>query len=160
MRNKDHILQALREEFDRWQRFVGGLNEDQLSRSRLHDDYSIKDELGHLRAWQQLSIARLEAAHHAGEPVLPDWLMGLPPDEEEYLEDHNARIHASYHAMPGVQVRELWQTSFRRFLELAEALPEAEMLDTQKYAWLNGYALYDVLNGSYEHHCEHYEALC
>ena len=111
-----------------------------------------------MRAWQQLSIARLEAAQTAAEPVLPDWLMGLPPDEDEYLEDHNARIHASYHALSGVQVRELWQASFQRFLALAEALPESDMMDRQQYSWLNGYALYDVLNGSYEHHSEHYEA--
>ncbi len=160
MRDRNHILTALNQEFARWEALLEGLSEAQLSVPRLSNRHSIKDELGHLHAWQQLSIARLEAAYHNTEPVMPEWLMGQDPESDEDCDDYNARIYERYAVLSGVQVHQLWSTGFQRFLELAAAIPVQDLMDTQKYVWLNAYALYDVLAGSYEHHhVDHYDAL-
>jgi len=52
-----------------------------------------------------------------------------------------------------------WTEGFLRFLELGEAMPEKALLDAGRYTWLEGYALFAVLEGSYEHHREHAEYL-
>jgi hypothetical protein len=57
-------------------------------------------------------------------------------------------------------VHQVWRDGFLRLLELAAAIPEQDLLDTKKYPWLKGYALFDVLKGSYEHHhIDHLEPL-
>lgn len=52
-----------------------------------------------------------------------------------------------------------WRDGFVRLLELGEATPEEMMLDNQRYPWLEGYGLIDVITGSTEHHQEHAEFL-
>lgn len=60
---------------------------------------------------------------------------------------------------PWPSVYQVWHAGFQRLLELAEATPEQPLFDTKKYPWLNGYALVDVLQGTYGHHEEHRDAL-
>ena len=54
---KEHILAALREEFEGWQVLLAGLSEEQITAPRQGEDWSLKDDMMHLWAWQQRSIA-------------------------------------------------------------------------------------------------------
>lgn len=152
MNEKKQILGMLKEEFERWEALLAGLSEEQITARQLPAGLSIKDVIGHLRAWQQVSIARLEAAQRNQEPVFPDWLAGLDAESEDELDQFNARIHETYREQPWSHVHQLWKDGYLRFLELGEAIPENELMDAEKYEWLKGYNLYAVLHGSYEHH--------
>jgi hypothetical protein len=142
----------------RWEELLASLSEDQIDAPQ-PDGLSIKDVVAHLRAWQVVSITRLEAAQSGGEPMYPDWFAGLDPDVEEHTDVFNARIYDAHHRQPWSRVYTDWRDGFRRFLELAESIPEEELLAAGRYPWLSGYALSDVLEGSYEHHVEHLEEL-
>ena len=50
--------------FDRWELLLASLSEKQLTDSNLPSNLSVKDVIAHLWAWQQLSVARAEAALH------------------------------------------------------------------------------------------------
>lgn len=159
MSTKNQLLTRLRDEFDRWEALLASMREDQLAAKELPAGLSIKDVLGHLRAWQQLSIARLEAAQANREPVFEGWPEG-DPDAEENLEKINAWIHETYRDQPWASVHRAWREGFLRFLELSEAIPEQNLLGKGVYPWLGEYALAAVLEGSYNHHhAEHYEPL-
>jgi len=158
MSDKEQTLTLLTDEFNHWQALLAPLTEAELITPD-PSGLSIKDVVGHLRAWQQLSIARLEAARSGREPVMPDWVTGPDPDAEEDLEQFNATIHETYRQQPWLRVHEAWRAGFLRLLQLAEELPESDLLDAKKYPWLNGYALIDILQGSYDHHTEHRESL-
>jgi hypothetical protein len=160
MNEKAQILATLRAELERWEGLLAGLSEAQRTAPHRPDGQSAKDVLGHLRAWQQVTLARLEAAAGEREPIMPDWVGGHDPDAEEHLEAYNAAIYETYRDQPWAAVHQAWNDGFRRLLALGEAIPEQELLDSRRYAWLNGYALIDVLKGSYEHHhFEHLEPL-
>ncbi len=159
MNDKQQQVKALRDIYDRWQTLLASLSEKQITAPQLPDNWSVKDVVAHLRAWQQFSIARMQAARQNREPEFPEWSGGLYPDAEEYLEQFNATIYALYHPQPWADVRRAWQASFAQLVELAEAAPAQDLFDTQKYAWLEGYALADVLQGSFEHHEEHLDSL-
>jgi hypothetical protein len=160
MPDKEQLLAMLRAEYERWQTLLGSLDETQITSRTLPADLSIKDVVGHLHAWQQISLARLDAAIAGREPVLPSWLGGLEPDAEENLEQINAAIHAAWRDQPWPLVYGAWRTGFLRLLDLGAAIPESDLFDTRRYAWLDGYALADVLHGSYDHHHEeHYKPL-
>jgi hypothetical protein len=152
MDDKRQILTTLREEFNRWEELLASLSEEQIMASHPPSNWSVKDVIAHLMAWQQVSLARLEAAQLDKEPLFPDWLAGLDPESEEDREQFNARIYETYHQQPWPRVHQNWRDGFLRFLTLGERVPESDLWDAEKYPWLKGYPLFAVLQGSYEHH--------
>jgi hypothetical protein len=159
MNGKQQIVTRLEEMKSQWETFVTRLSEIQRVTPPVPGIMSVKDTLGHLMAWQQVSIARLEAANQKREPRFPSWLEGLDPESEEDRETFNANIQALYESLSWEQMYAAWNAGFRTFLTLAAAIPVDEMIDKQRYPWLKGYALYNVLEGSYHHHLEHIEEL-
>lgn len=159
MNKKQEILTTLRNEFKRWEDLQAGLSQEQMALRHSPSELSIMDVIAHLMAWQQISIARLEAARLDKEPVLPDWLEGSDPESEDETDRFNAKIFEIYHQQPVTRVHQEWKDGFLRFLELAEAISDNDLSDTEKYLWLKGYSLFDVLQGSLEHHEEHREQL-
>jgi hypothetical protein len=152
MSDKQQALALLKKEFRCWQDLLSTLSEAQITAPDLPANLSIKDVVAHLMAWQQVSIARLEAARLGTEPVFPDWLASEDPESEEHRDAFNARIYALYHQQPWPWVYQAWRDGFGTFLRLAEQIPEQDFLDAAKYPWLKGYPLLAVLQGSYEHH--------
>ena len=71
MPDKQHLLATLRTESERWQALLASLDEEQITTRTLPAGLSIKDQIGHLHAWQQISIARLEAVSTTGSQPCP-----------------------------------------------------------------------------------------
>jgi hypothetical protein len=159
MSMKSHLLAALREEFDRWEELLGGMTEAQITVPNPTRGWSVKDDLAHLWAWQQRSIARLEAARLGGEPVFPSWPATVDPDTEDATDTINTWIYETNREAPWATVHQRWRDGYLRFLEGAEAVAERDLLDASRYPWLEGHALAAVLLGSYDHHQEHLETL-
>lgn len=159
MNMKDHILAAMREQFERWEELLGSMDEARLTTPLSPSEWSIKDNLAHLMAWQQRSTARMEAAHAEQEPQFPRWLPGHDPDSESSTGAVNDWIYSSYRAKPWSEVYPAWRAGFLRFLEWSEKIPERDLLDAERYPWLEGRPLAFILLASYDHHQEHYEKL-
>ncbi len=159
MNDKQHILTTLRAEFNRWEQLLASLSEEQITAPQLPADWSIKDVIAHLRAWQQRSIARLEAALLNREPEFPKWPAELDPEAEGQPHQLNAWIYETYRDQPWSSVHRDWREGFLRFLELGEAIAEKDLLDAGRYPWMEGQPLAFILQASYEHHQEHEEYL-
>ncbi len=154
---KNHILAALGEIFDRWQALLAGMDATQIVAPVLPSHLSTKDVIAHLMAWQQRSIARVEAVLHNREPAMPCWIPGLEPDSEGNTDQINAWIYDTYCRQPWPAIHQQWQDGFRRFLEAAEKVAERDLLDASRYPWLHRYPLALILIASYDHHQEHLE---
>ena len=159
MSEKTQLLNMLKDEFSRWEELLARLSEEQITAPLPSSDLSIKDGIAHLRAWQQVSIARLDAALQNKDPEFPGWLAGQHPESDENRDEYNERIYQAYRGHSWSSVHSAWKEGFLRFLELAQAIPEADLLATGRYAWLKEYPLSAVLLGSYGHHEEHLEPL-
>jgi hypothetical protein len=158
MTDKQELLSRVRAVFDSWEKRLACKSEEEITARRSPGGWSIKDVVAHLRAWQQISIARLEAAVLNSTPAFPMWLAGSDPfSAEDHADEFNARIYQLTHAQPWPIVHSAWKDGYLRFLDLAEAVTEKEMFDADRYPWLDGCALSDVLEGSCEHHQEHFE---
>lgn len=153
---KDEVLDALQKSFTGWQARLNGMTEAEVCALPASGGWCLKDVIGHLNAWQERSIVRLEAALAGTKPVSPDWMDGLP-EEEDFLELFNQRIYERSAAESWETVYARWQTDFARFLQLAALVPEPDLLAQGKYPWLEGYPLMAVLLGSLDHHNEHAE---
>ena len=159
MNMKDHILTALREQFDRWEELLASLSEEQITSPHFDYDWSIKDVIALLWGWQQISIARMEGGLHDREPRFPKWVVELGEDWEENADRTNAWIYKTYHEQPWSTVHQNWRDGFLRLLESGEPIPEKDLLDGDRYPWLKGYSLAFILVASYDHHQEHLEKL-
>jgi uncharacterized damage-inducible protein DinB len=159
MNDNISALARLRDELTSWEELLAERDEAQIVAPIPSSGGSLKDVIAHLHAWQQVSLARMEAAANNTQPNMPDWLDGQDPESEAYREQFNARIHDIYRAQPWSQVHHAWRTGFRRFIALAEATPTESLMALDRFSWLRGYALVAVLEGSCEHHREHREQL-
>jgi hypothetical protein len=152
---KGHILTALREQFNSWEELLASLSDEQITAPHFDHNWSIRDVITHLWAWQQISISRMEAAALNQELKLPKWIAELPGDWEENANQTNAWVYENYHEQPWSKGHQNWREGFLRFLELGERVPEKDLLDAGRYPWLKGYSLAFILVASYDHHQEH-----
>lgn len=159
MNMRDHILRAFEEQFNKWEELLASMSDAQITGPIPDSDWTIKDVIAHLMAWQQRSIARMEVALHDQEPGFPRWLPGVNPEEEDNPDHTNAWIIQAYRDQPWSKVYQGWRTGFLRFLGSSKAISEIDLLDYDRYSWMAGYSLADVILSSYVHHQEHYEKL-
>jgi hypothetical protein len=159
MNMKEHILAALREQFHRWEELFASLSEEQIIAPYFDFDWSIKDVMAHLWAWQKISIARIEAAVQDREPEFPKWIVESVENWEENADQVNAVIFEQQYGKRWSEIHENWSSGFLQFLGLGNKIPERNLLDGDRYTWLKGYSLAAILIASYDHHQEHLETL-
>ena len=159
MSMKEHILAALREQFNRWEILLASLSEEQIIAPHFDYNWSIKDVIAHLWAWQQISIARMEAGVQDREPEYSRWIVSIGEDWEEDADRVNALTFETNHAKSWSEIHQNWREGFLRFLELGNEISERDLLDGDRYPWLKGYSLAFILVASYDHHQEHLEKL-
>jgi hypothetical protein len=155
MNDKIQLMTMLKQEFTRWVEFLKDLDEDQITDIYIYDNRATKDIVAHLAAWQQVSLARLNAALKNTQPEYPVWFPGTDPQEKNDLDQMNAWIHGISHSHPWFIIRKEWQQGYQSFIETAEKISETDLLEVGKYPWLKDYPLSAVLHGSGEHHKQH-----
>jgi hypothetical protein len=73
MADKSQILARLKQVFILWQDLLASLDEAQMTTPLTPSDWTVKDIVAHMWAWQQGSVARMEAALQDRQPAYPDW---------------------------------------------------------------------------------------
>ncbi len=159
MSMKQHILLALREQYERWDELLAGLTEAQATTPLPASTWCVRDVISHLWAWQQRSTARVEAASRNQEPQFPKWPEDLDPDLEGSTNQVNTWIFETYRNRPWAEIHRYWREGYQRLMQLAEQISERDLLDSDRYPWLKGAPLALVLLATYDHHQEHYEKL-
>ena len=159
MADKTQHIAKLRDEFNRWEALLAGLTEAQITDPKLDATWAIKDVIAHLWSWQLRTIARIEAAVENHEPVFTDWPKNLDPEVRGQPHQLNAWLYEANRDKPWSQVYGDWKANFRHLIELAEAIPESDLLAEGRYSWLDDMSLAFILQASQEHHTEHYEWL-
>ena len=159
MEDKQLIITKLTEVFNRWQELLASLSEEQITAPLLPSTWTVKDVVAHMWAWQQASVARADAALHDRQPDYPRWWVVMGPDPNEDVDRTNAWIYEANRDKPWQSVYADWKAQFQRYLELLKQIPESDLLQPERYAWMGSYALAASCMGSMEHHEEHLEIL-
>jgi hypothetical protein len=159
MNTKQQLLSALTEIFNRWQELLASLSEEQITSPLLPSDWSVKDVVAHMWAWQQASLARAEAAVHNREPEYPGWWEINGPDPEEDVDRTNAYLYKINRERAWLGVYTDWKMQFQRYLVLSRQIPELNLFEQGRYAWMGSHTLSASPIASYEHHEEHIDAL-
>jgi hypothetical protein len=158
MNNKKQSLELLGDIFHRWEALLASMSAEQITKPQRPSALSIKDEIAHLWAWQQRSVARIEAVLNHSEPQYPEW-PGTPDPDTGDVDQVNTWIYETNRNKPWHDVHEDWREQFQRLLQLVENVPKEDLVAPGKYAWMEGDALSATLEGTYEHHEEHIDDL-
>ena len=156
MKVNNLMLDALQNEFSAWQHQLQGLENSGEQIALADTSWTLKDVLAHLWAWQQVTLARLQAGLDDAGPVFPDWLQGGDPDSEPLLERYNDRIYRENREIAWQDVLDKWRNGFAQLIALAKSIPVENLEQADRYSWLKGYALSAVLEGTLNHHREHF----
>jgi len=159
MNMKEHILTALMEQLNRWEELIASLSEAQIQTHLEPSEWTTKDVMAHLMAWQKRSIARLQAAQANREPEFPRWVPGVEPDSAEDPVLTNDWIYKTYREVLWPKIYADWKEGFLHFVDLAGSIPERDLTDESRYAWMDERPLALVLIASYDHHQEHFDKL-
>ena len=159
METKAEITIRLQHVFNQWQELLASLTEEQITVPLLPDDWTVKDIVAHMWAWQQATVARAEAALLGADPDYPQWWRAMGPDPEEDVDRTNDYIYQLNRHKPWRRVYTDWNAQFSRFLELSGQIPEKDLFEQGKYAWMGSNALLASTMGTLDHHEEHLESL-
>ncbi len=153
--DKQQVIDMLNAEFNRWQTIIASMSEADITTPLKTSHWTTKDVVAHLWAWQQRTAARLDAGLRNHKPIFPDWPEQFDPEIEAEPDDLNAWIYETNRDRSWSSVYTDWQTQFMHIIELTEAISEKNLLDPQRFAWMDGQPLSLIPIGTCEHHAEH-----
>ncbi len=151
-------VDALRIEYNMWQGLLLNCKETPEDCSQ-DEHWTLKDVLAHLTSWQEVTLARLIAARLNQEPEYPFWFSGEDPETDEELNRVNAAIFQAHKNKSLSEIKKVWEQRFSEILLVCPLLSEQEFSEPGRYAWLNGYPLLAVLEGTLGHHREHRDSI-
>jgi len=147
---KASILDELRTKYVALEAILAPLDEAQMTKIGVIGDWSIKDILAHITAWQDRLLAWLHAAKHNEEPTISG------PDSEEEMDRLNEQFYKENKSRPLADVLGDFRSSYLQIVEAVQAMPEEDLIDSHRFAWLNGDSLRQLVAGdTYDHYEEH-----
>jgi hypothetical protein len=133
---------------DRLELALAGLGDGAME-ERIDDEWSRKDVLAHIEAWERRVVDLVERLR-----------AGDPPADQVDTDEMNARFYAADRGRPLAGVRVGERAAYERMLAAIDGAADEELFDGSHFAWTEGDRLADWFrsNGD-EHYDEHLEQL-
>lgn len=145
-RSKTAIVARLEEERARLEALAASLPPALLAERGVVGEWSAKDVLAHLADWEAHMLVWLAVARQGDDVPGPE--PGLAWDE---IPEFNRRVYEAHRDEPLDEVFAAFRDAHRRFMAMAAAMPEEEMLARGRYPLTAGDALYDWLVAYAQH---------
>ncbi len=147
-RSKAELLQDIRVERRRLENILAGLAPDEIIKPGVVGEWSVKDVLAHLTAWEQLFLSWYEAGLQGR--VAETSPVGMSAKAIDAL---NQIIYDQYRLCSMEEVLEKFQNSYQQVLAAVEAIPEEDLFAAGRYEWTGKWNLADYVAGNT---CNHY----
>ena len=121
----------------------------------VENEWSIKDILAHIIAWEQRLVLFLQRASDDYSPsMLPS---GKTWDEIDAI---NQQTYLENKDKPFVEILTLFQQSYEAVLATVEAISETDLMDPHRFSWREGEPLGKlVAANTYWHYEAHYNVI-
>ena len=153
--DKRELIRAIMEAQQRMANSLGQLSNEQLLRQAL-DDWTGKDLVAHLAWWHDSSASVIAALRAGREP----YDRTDPLNTTDAINERAYREHASDSAD---LTRRAFRESFARLLEALEPVTDHELFTDDRWPWLDGEALVEMIlwdtSRHYDAHRDHFEML-
>jgi hypothetical protein len=116
---KSELLDWLQEEYRQWEALLDEVGPACMEQPGVNGDWSLKDIVAHLTAWNRRLASHLQAAQRREPEPPPPWPAHLQGDD-----DINAWIYESNRARSVRELLDETQQVFQQILAFVEGLPE------------------------------------
>lgn len=131
--SKSQLLAELQDEQAAWEALLSGIDEARMTEPGVAGEWSIKDIVAHLTGWRKRSVSRFQAALRHQPLPAPPWPSHLQTDDEI-----NTWIFASNRDRPLSAILQEDRAVFQQLVETLSAFSEAELMDPDRFGWLQG----------------------
>ena len=137
------------------EKVLSPLNEAQMTAAGVNGDWSIKDVLVHITAWQHRLLAQMQAATRGEEPAI----YGLDITGEE-MDRLNEQFYEENKTRPLNEVLGDFQSIHSQMLAAVQAMTGEDLTDPHRFAWTGSKPLWQfIASETYEHILEHVGAI-
>jgi hypothetical protein len=146
--SKEQLLKDIATERTRLEKCLSMLNEKDMVQPGVTGQWSVKDILAHLAAWEQLLLewyqAGLGGYPEAHEPV------GM---KRKLIDALNQEIYAQNRGRELDAVLVDFHRSYQQVFMIVSAIPEEDLFAPGRYSWTGRFTLADYVAGNT---CNHY----
>jgi hypothetical protein len=133
---KAALIDELNREHAQWEELLVAIGEARMDQPGVAGPWSSKDIVAHLTGWRRRTVGRLQAALRGEPEPEPPWPAHLQTDDEI-----NAWIYETNRDRSVPEVLDDSRQVFQQLVAAIEAFPEAELLDPQRFPWMEGQPL-------------------
>ncbi len=152
--DKTQLLDMIRAGRARLETTLAQISEARMTQAGVEGEWSVKDALAHITAWEQCMLSWLKAAASGEVPSVPvpgDWDYVHRLNRQTFEENHNRSlpdILADFHR------------SFQQILQAVEALSDEDLTPPLQAEWAKGESRWDLIAANtYEHYQDHLEPM-
>jgi hypothetical protein len=138
--NKTQLLEVSAKEYDKLETYLAALSPEQMTAAH-PPEWSVKDILAHLYAWQQMFFTWYETGLRGETPAVP-----APGYNWGQLPALNQSIYERYHTRPLDEVLSRLRTSQQKTIKFIEDVSDADLTTPGLYPWMNKNTLMAYLN--------------
>jgi hypothetical protein len=151
--DKTTLLDTIQTEYAQFESLIAPLNEAQLCASPSEGDWSIKDIMAHIAAWEQICARWLDEV-----------VRGETPQPAERVDMHsNERIYQQYRDQSLSEIEQFFHDAHQQFLNQVDALfqtlSEEDINASHRFAWTEAWPGASIIaviaDNSYEHYRDH-----
>ncbi len=149
---KQELIERIEQDWARLQTALNGLTEEQMHIPGVVGEWTIKDLLAHITAWQTRLITAMFKAEKGFQPDTTDG--GATVDEL------NEKWHREMKDRPFEQVWDDFDSSYHQLLKRLDTWTDDMLFNPAKFPWMKGQPFLNYIAGdSYEHYAEHAEQI-
>jgi hypothetical protein len=144
--NKQELIDRIEQAHSDWQSLLTEVGESHMEEPGVTGDWSVKDIIAHIAAWEQRVLDRVESEAKGTPLEMSDW--DLDKMNERFYERSRDRSLAD--------VLDEASAVHARFMDFVRSLSEDELFKGGRYKWTEGEPFYHWVEGnSYGHYEEH-----
>ena len=148
--SKKGLIEDLTATRESWEDLLEQVGHDRMELRGVIGEWSVKDTVVHVTAWERRALACLEAIQTGTWPEPPEWPLNLDQDHV------NAWIFAANRGRRLDDVLDDSRRVFDRLMQALDSVTEQDLTESGRYPWLGGAALIASIRGnSVEHLQEH-----
>lgn len=160
LKTKSEILHSICSHRARWEALLAEVGEERMLAPGAMGEWTFKDVAAHLTGWRdRATVARLEAAQRNEALPSPPWPPEWDEENDADVQSINDWIYQQNRDRSLSDVLADARESWRRMEVAAEDISEQDLLDPNRFPWMNGYAVGEVVPGSSGHFEEHEEMI-
>ena len=150
--SKAEMLARMQEERARLEAVLGQLSPAQMALPGVEADWSVKDILAHIVAWEGFMRSRMAAALRGEMP-------GTPQSDAD-VDQMNAGFFQANKNLPLEEVLAKFADSYQQSYQLVVDTPEADLEDAERFPWRRGRPLCMLVGGNtWWHYEEHRQSI-